>query len=171
MLSQFKNSQEDSPGIFANTIPEVERPGPQSFAHRFIKNRLISMKIIRGIHSIHMPTALIAIRTSLLTIKHYGVHFPALISLFSVYFPYFGKMKVGLWKHLAVCVGIPPQRLLNALTNLYETWYVYHGTWAHVNGRLRKSLSSVCVSISVFPLSLLGNSSVDTFEWQRIVTW
>jgi hypothetical protein len=41
---------------------------------------------------------------------------------------------------------------LNAWTNLYETWYAYHGTWAHLNGVLHKSLPSVCVSVCVFPL-------------------
>jgi hypothetical protein len=38
---------------------------------------------------------------------------------------------------------------LNSWTNLYETWYVYHGTWAHVNDVLHKSLPSVCVSVCV----------------------
>jgi hypothetical protein len=42
--------------------------------------------------------------------------------------------------------------LLNALTNLYETWYVYHGTWAHLNGILHKSLPLVCVSLCVSPI-------------------
>jgi hypothetical protein len=29
-----------------------------------------------------------------------------------------------------LCVCISLRQLLNAWTNLYETWYVYHGTWA-----------------------------------------
>jgi hypothetical protein len=33
--------------------------------------------------------------------------------------------------------------------SLYETWYVYHGTCAHLNGVLRKSLSSICMSIRI----------------------
>jgi hypothetical protein len=45
----------------------------------------------------------------------------------------------------------PSYQLLNGWTNLYETWYVYHGTWVHLNGVLHKSLPSVCVSICVFP--------------------
>jgi hypothetical protein len=42
---------------------------------------------------------------------------------------------------------------LNAWTNRYETWYVYHGTWAHLSGVLHKFITSVCVSL----LSVLGN--------------
>jgi hypothetical protein len=57
---------------------------------------------------------------------------------------------------------------LNAWTNLYETWYVYHGTWAHLNGVFHKSLPSVCVPVCVSLLSLLGNGSVKTFPGQRI---
>jgi hypothetical protein len=39
------------------------------------------------------------------------------------YFP-----KVGLRYRHAVCVSVNPHYyLLNARTNLYETWYVYHG--------------------------------------------
>jgi hypothetical protein len=58
---------------------------------------------------------------------------------------------------LSVCLLIPPpQQLLNAWTSLYEIWYVYSGTWAHLNGVLHKSLPSV----SVTELSLLGEGSV-----------
>jgi hypothetical protein len=53
-----------------------------------------------------------------------------------------------------------PCQLLNAWTNLYETWHVYHGNWAHLGGVLHKSLPSVCVSVCVSLLSLLGNGSV-----------
>jgi hypothetical protein len=50
--------------------------------------------------------------------------------------------------------------------NLYETWYVYRGTWTHLNGILHKSLPrSICMCI---PPSLLGNGSIDTFPWQQI---
>jgi hypothetical protein len=35
------------------------------------------------------------------------------------------------------------------LTNLYETWYAYHGTWTHLNGVLHKSFPSVCQSVCV----------------------
>jgi hypothetical protein len=58
-------------------------------------------------------------------------------------------------------------QLLNASTSLYETRYVYHDTWAHLNGVYHKSLSSVYVSIYVFLLSLLGNSTVNTLPRQR----
>jgi hypothetical protein len=33
--------------------------------------------------------------------------------------------------------------------DLYETWYVYHGTLAHINVVLYKSLSLVCVSMCI----------------------
>jgi hypothetical protein len=43
-------------------------------------------------------------------------------------------------------VCISPYQLLNAWINLYKTWYVYHGTWAYLNGLIKKSLRTVCVS-------------------------
>jgi Mn2+/Fe2+ NRAMP family transporter len=51
---------------------------------------------------------------------------------------------------VCVCVSVyPPHQLLNAWTNLCETWYVCHGTWAYLDGVLHKSLLSVCVSVCV----------------------
>jgi hypothetical protein len=61
-----------------------------------------------------------------------------------------------------------PHQFLNAWTNFYETWYVYHGISSHPNGVLNKSLPSVCVPVCVSSLSLLGNGSVSTFPRQRI---
>jgi hypothetical protein len=50
-----------------------------------------------------------------------------------VYFPYYEKIKVGLWDHHAVYVFMYPYyRLLNDWTSLYETWYVCHDSW-HVS--------------------------------------
>jgi hypothetical protein len=46
---------------------------------------------------------------------------------------------------LSVYLFIPPLPLLNAWTNVCETWYVHYGTWAHFNGVLHKSLPSVCL--------------------------
>jgi hypothetical protein len=46
--------------------------------------------------------------------------------------------------------------------------YIYHGTWAHFNGGLPKSLPSLCMY--VYTLSLLGNGSVKTLPRQRIHT-
>jgi hypothetical protein len=66
------------------------------------------------------------------------------------------------------CLCVSPYPLLNVWTNLYETWYVYHDTWTHMSGVLHKSFPSVCVSICVSPLSLLGNGSVNTSSRQRI---
>jgi hypothetical protein len=67
---------------------------------------------------------------------------------------------------LSVCLYIPHQ-LLNGWTILYEAWHVYHGTWAHLNCVLHKSLPSVCDSMCIL-LSLLGNGSVKTLSRQRI---
>jgi hypothetical protein len=38
-------------------------------------------------------------------------------------------------------------QLLKAWTSLYETWNLYHGTWAHLNSVRHYSLPSVCVSV------------------------
>jgi hypothetical protein len=62
------------------------------------------------------------------------------------------KIRVCLWGNLAVCICPPPphpNQLLYTWAIFYETWYVYHGTWA-------------CVS----SLSLLGISSVNMFPLQ-----
>jgi hypothetical protein len=37
--------------------------------------------------------------------------------------------------------------------NLYETWYIYHGTWAHLNGIIRKPHQSVIPALE--PLKIL----------------
>jgi hypothetical protein len=50
--------------------------------------------------------------------------------------------------------------------NLYETLYVFFGTWVHLNGALHKSLLLVCTY--VYPLSLLGNGSVKTLPWVQL---
>jgi hypothetical protein len=73
------------------------------------------------------------------------------------YFHYLEKNKC----RLMLCVSAnPPYRLLNDWTSLYETWCVYHGTWAHLNGVLHKSLPSVCVSVCISLPSLQGKGSV-----------
>jgi hypothetical protein len=60
-----------------------------------------------------------------------------------------------------VCESPPPLPIdLSTWNNLHETWYVYHGTWAHHNGVPHKSLPSVSVSICVSHPSLLGKGSV-----------
>jgi hypothetical protein len=71
----------------------------------------------------------------------------------------FRKNKSNLMRCLCDC-----ESRLNR-TNLYETWYLYHGTWAHLNGVLHKSLPSVCICI---PPSLLGNGSIKTLSRQQI---
>jgi hypothetical protein len=77
-------------------------------------------------------------------------------------------MKVGLCDLNPVCMFVYPSYwLLNAWTNLYETWCIHHGSWTHQKGVLHKSLPSVCVCMCI-PLSLLGNGSVKTLPRQRI---
>jgi hypothetical protein len=77
------------------------------------------------------------------------------------YFSYFEKIKEGVCDLHPVFVSVNlPYQLLNAWTNLYETWYIYNCNWANLNGVLHKSLLSVCVSLCVSLLSLLGNDSV-----------
>jgi hypothetical protein len=51
--------------------------------------------------------------------------------------------------------------------SIYETWCAYHGTWAHLNGVLHKSFTSVCVYMRI-TISLLGSDSLKTLPRQRI---
>jgi hypothetical protein len=85
-----------------------------------------------------------------------------ILSFFRPIFYILKKIKVGLWDHHAVCVSVyhPTHQPQNTSTNHSETWYVYHGTWAHLNGVLHKSIPSVCVSVCVSLLSLLGKGFV-----------
>jgi hypothetical protein len=66
-----------------------------------------------------------------------------------------------------LCVWVSPYQLRIVQTNLYEIWYIYHGTWAHLNGILHKSLPSVSIYMYM-RLSLRGNGSVYMFPRQRI---
>jgi hypothetical protein len=74
---------------------------------------------------------------------------------FLAYFPYFEINNSRLIRSsccLYFCLSVySPYQFLNAWTNLYETWYVYDGTWAQLNGILHKFFPSVCVSVCVFP--------------------
>jgi hypothetical protein len=50
-----------------------------------------------------------------------------------------------------LCLCIPLcQRIF--WIDIYETWYVYHGTWAHLNGIHHTSLPSVCFCICIPPI-------------------
>jgi hypothetical protein len=92
---------------------------------------------------------------------------PAFITLLSLLWR---KKQAYVITLLSVCLCITPHQLLKAWTSLHETWYAYHGAWTYLNGTLHKSLSSVCVSVCVYLLSLLGDGSVKTFpRQQRIV--
>jgi hypothetical protein len=47
------------------------------------------------------------------------------------------------------CLWIPPILLIfECLKQSYETWYACHGTCAHLNGVLHKSLPSICMCIT-----------------------
>jgi hypothetical protein len=82
---------------------------------------------------------------------------------------FFWKNEIRLMRApCSLCVCLSPYKLLNAWTNMYEIWYVYHEIWTHLNVVFHKSLRSVCVSVFVFPLLLLGNDSVYTLPRQRI---
>jgi hypothetical protein len=53
---------------------------------------------------------------------------------------------------VSLCLYVYPQHQPSKTwASLYETWYVYQGTWAHLNGVRHKSLPSVCVCICVYP--------------------
>jgi hypothetical protein len=76
-------------------------------------------------------------------------------SIFPASFPYFEKIEISLCDYHAVCVSPPPRQLLNAWTNLYETWLCI--SWHLSPSQLHKSLPSGDVSVCVSFLSLLGN--------------
>jgi hypothetical protein len=82
------------------------------------------------------------------------------ISLIKRLRPYITLLESRLMRSPCCLFVNTSYKLLSAWTNLYETWYVYHGTWAHLNGTLHKSLPSVFVSVYVSHLSLLGNGSL-----------
>jgi hypothetical protein len=45
-----------------------------------------------------------------------------------------------------LCLWIPPPQSTSEWPNRsYETWYIYHSTWAHLSGVLNEFLSSVSV--------------------------
>jgi hypothetical protein len=46
-------------------------------------------------------------------------------------------------------LAMPVFQLLIACTDLYETWYAYHGTLAYFNRLLNKALPSACVCVCV----------------------
>jgi hypothetical protein len=64
-----------------------------------------------------------------------------------VYCPYFEKIKVSLWDHLALCVSVspPPKSTYECLNQSLWNLVCVSATWAHLNGVLHKS---VCVSVS-----------------------
>jgi hypothetical protein len=79
------------------------------------------------------------------------------------------KKKAGFCDRHALCVSVyPPYQLLNGWINLYETWYVYHDTWAHSKAYIINPSQSVY--LYVYPVSLLGNGSVNQSPRQQTNT-
>jgi hypothetical protein len=89
---------------------------------------------------------------------------PFCLYLLLASFPYFEKKNVVRLMRSLCCLYVCD---LNDWINLYETWYIYHGTWVHLNSILHEYLPSVCVSVCVSLLSLQGKGSVNTFPRQR----
>jgi hypothetical protein len=72
-------------------------------------------------------------------------------------------IEIGSGAHPAscsVCIRNKVAGLEGTWTSLYETLCVCHGSWAHLNGVLYKSLTSACVSVCLSLHSLWGNGSV-----------
>jgi hypothetical protein len=100
-------------------------------------------------------------------------------------FPYFEKIKVGLWDHCAVCLSV-----YHPLINFQMTEPIFMKLGVYIMATEPISTAyftnpfhqSVCLHVypsyhcktraqsSVSLHSLLGNSSVNTFPWQRIHT-
>jgi hypothetical protein len=70
---------------------------------------------------------------------------------------------------LYVCA--PPNQLTNNWTKLYDTWYVYQGTWSHLNGVIHKSLTSASVSVYVArqQLRIHVPAAINTRNNRRII--
>jgi hypothetical protein len=84
------------------------------------------------------------------------LHDISLLSLFS-------KIKSKLRRSprcISVNPLIPSQTTSECLNQ--SSWCVYHATWAHLNGILRKSLPSVCVSPYCFQAMALQNVAMAT---------
>jgi hypothetical protein len=95
-----------------------------------------------------LPHALISQKILLFRFRIHGALTPRPLSVFLLaYFPYFEITLLSVC--LCVCVSSP---ILNAWTNLYETWYVYHGTWAHLNGLIKNNPFHHSVCLYVYPL-------------------
>jgi hypothetical protein len=83
------------------------------------------------------------------------------LEVFLVYVPKVGSCDPNL---SCPCVCVSPLVIVVFLKQIYETWHIYHGTWAHLNGLLLKFLPSLSVSVCVLFLSLEGNGSLSTSQ-------
>jgi hypothetical protein len=61
---------------------------------------------------------------------------------------------------LCVSVCVSPPLTLEWITNIYETWCVYDGTWAHLSSVIHKSLPSVIPASQLIRL-LRENLNID----------
>jgi hypothetical protein len=59
----------------------------------------------------------------------------------------FWEIKGGLCNHHAVCVCVSLPSTFEWMNQSLWYFYVYHGTWAHLNGVLHKSLPLVCLYV------------------------
>jgi hypothetical protein len=75
------------------------------------------------------------------------------LNLFLAYFSYSGNIYIYICRLMwsPCCLWVPTYKLLNAWTSLYETGYVYQGTWAHLNGLLHPPIS-LCFCMCIPPV-------------------
>jgi hypothetical protein len=89
------------------------------------------------------------------------IHVVPIFSLLSLFWE--KKFQAGLWDHLDVYMSVcSPSQPLNAWTNFYDTWYMYHGTWAQLTSVFHEHLPSFCLCV-YSPLSFLGNGLARTW--------
>lgn len=81
-------------------------------------------------------------------------------------------LKVTLRDHLQFCVSVMhilPMSLW-ALERIFMKLGIYsYRIWASLSYVLHKLLPNVSASLWVYSLSFLGNGSVNTFKWRRII--
>jgi hypothetical protein len=88
------------------------------------------------------------------------------IHVFLAYFPYFEKIKEGLWDHHSVCVSLYPPDPINfwmPKSVVKLDTYIMSPEPISVVYFINPSNQSVCICI---PLSLLGNGWVKPLLWQ-----
>jgi hypothetical protein len=77
--------------------------------------------------------------------ENFFVHFSLACTCYRGFLPFFSLLSL-FWKKWKYSYEII---MLSLNSSLYETLYVYHVIWSHLNGVLQKSLPSVCASVCV----------------------